>query len=303
MISLSQRTMEYSRYPQAAVQFSCYCINTAFWASLIIVCGLLKVPLSKTRLVTPLNNAIIYFFQQFAHYSVEILNRFNDIDWHIDIDGELSQQEWYLLIANHQSWLDIILLTHFATKHIPTPKFFLKRELLYVPFVGLSAWAMDMPFMQRYSRQYLLKHPEKKGQDIETTRQACEKFKTTPTTVINFVEGTRCTEQKRKNISQYQHLLPPKAGGIAFTAEALPAVADNVLDVTLGYPHNTKIMHEAMVGKLRSIVIDVKLTQLPDNCKGASFSDPETRGHFQQWLNNHWQAKDQKMAKIYSRFH
>lgn len=74
---------------------------------------------------------------------------------------------------------------------IPMPKFFLKQQLLYVPFIGMACWALDMPFMRRYSREYLLRHPHKRGQDLATTRRSCEKFRAVPTTVVNYVEGTR----------------------------------------------------------------------------------------------------------------
>ncbi len=298
MTSASQTNTAYAQYPVGFVHFLSQCGNTAFWASLIIVFGILKVPLANTKAVKPVNQLITYFFQQFARFSIGLFNRFNDIDWHINVDGELSQDQWYLLISNHQSWADIMILTDFSRHKIPCPKFFLKQQLLYVPFVGLSAWAMDMPFMQRYSRQYLEKHPEKKGQDIETTRKACEKYKSTPTTIINFVEGTRCTEAKRKDISHYDNLLPPRAGGIAFTSEAIPAVTKHILDVSIVYPDTQHVMQDLVFGRVKSIVIDVRVLSLPDNCKGNSFSDPETRDKFQTWLNAHWKNKDQRISVL-----
>lgn len=90
-------------------------------------------------------------------------------------------------------------------------KFFLKKELIWVPFLGLAWWALDFPFMKRYSRKFLAANPHLAGKDLESTKKACEKFKHTPVSVMNFVEGTRFTPEKhqRKN-SPYAHLLPPR---------------------------------------------------------------------------------------------
>ena len=303
MISIREHSSEYVRYPYAMVHFSCHCINVAFWASLIIVCGLIKVPLAKTPYVLPINQLITFFFEQFAKYSVALLNQFNDIEWQINIKGNVSKEQWYLLISNHLSWADILILTNFARERIPTPKFFLKKELLFVPFVGLSAWAMDMPFMQRYSRHYLAKHPEKRGQDIETTRKACEKFKSTPTTIINFVEGTRGTEQKRQATdSPYRHLLSPKAGGIAFAMHAIPALTQNVIDVTIVYPYNNEPMPDAIKGKLKAVAIDIEVTKVPESINNDYFACQHARSQFQHWLNMQWQRKDQKIARLKQRF-
>ena len=46
--------------------------------------------------------------------------------------------------------------------------------------------------------EYLLRNPQKRGQDLHTTRRSCAKFKHIPTTVVNYVEGTRFTDQKTR---------------------------------------------------------------------------------------------------------
>lgn len=117
---------------------------------------------------------------------------------------------------------------------IPMPKFFLKQQLLYVPFIGMACWALDMPFMRRYSREYLLRHPHKRGQDLATTRRSCEKFRAVPTTVVNYVEGTRFNTQKQQRSGVgYQHVLQPKTGGIAYTLAAMGEQFEHIIDVTL----------------------------------------------------------------------
>jgi 1-acyl-sn-glycerol-3-phosphate acyltransferase len=146
----------------------------------------------------------------------------------IEVTGEqnLAPREWYMVLSNHQSWSDIVVLQMVFNKRIPLLKFFIKKELIWVPLLGIAWWALDFPFLKRFSSEFLKEHPEMKGKDIEITRKACEKFKYTPVSVMNFVEGTRFTPSKhsRQN-SPYKNLLKPKAGGTGFVFSAMEHVS------------------------------------------------------------------------------
>ena len=109
----------------------------------------------------------------------------------------LETRQWYLVVSNHRSWVDILVLQSIFNRRIPFLKFFLKRELIWVPLLGLAWWALDFPFMRRYSSDFLARHPHLRGKDLEATRRACERFRRMPTSVMNFVEGTRFTDAKR----------------------------------------------------------------------------------------------------------
>lgn len=275
-------------------------LNLAFFASSIILLGLVKLLLPAfiaRRYFAPLMNIMLFGF---GKTSVMFIRLFNNVDIVYSIEGQLSKEKWYLIVANHLSYLDIILLINFACHRIPAPKFFLKRELIWMPFVGLGAWALDMPFMRRYSQSYLEKHPEKRGDDIETTKRSCQKFKRTPTTVINFVEGTRFTSAKHSEKgSNYQHLLPPKAGGVAFTLATMGDLFTNILDISLLYPDNTRHpMMEMLCGNMTKIIIHVDILPVPEQTEGDYFSDDDFRGRFQKWLNALWAKKDAKIQQL-----
>lgn len=274
--------------------------NLAFWALLIIALGLVKFVIPSKTLHRVLSPVMHLLMGCFGKLSVVLIKLFNPIKIEYNIKGELDEESWYLLIANHLSYLDIILLIEFAAFRIPAPKFFLKQELIWLPFVGLGAWALDMPFMRRYSREYLQKHPEKKGTDIDTTRKSCEKFKTMPTTVINFVEGTRYTPSKHKvKQSPFAQLLPPKAGGIAFTLATMGDLFTSMLDVTLLYPDNSRHPMIAMLsGQMRRVIIDVEVIDIPQEAKGDYYNDKSYRAQFQTWLNGLWEAKDKRIAQL-----
>ncbi|MFC3093639.1 acyltransferase [Alteromonas sediminis] len=282
------------------VHTSLQIINLALWALIVFFLGLIKllipIALIRKHLLFLMNSAMFAF----GIISVRLIKVFNDLDIDYRISDELSEEQWYLLIANHLSYLDIILLIEFSANRIPAPKFFLKRELIWLPFVGIAAWALDMPFMRRFSKAYLEKHPHLRGKDIETTRRSCEKYKDTPTTIINFVEGTRFTTQKHKQKnSPFSHLLPPKAGGIAFTLAAMSNLFTHILDVSLAYPENAQHpMMDMLSGNMKKIIVDVTQLPIPDHVGGDYFNDEGYRSLFQNWLNDIWIAKNERIRAM-----
>nr|WP_026376829.1 acyltransferase [Aestuariibacter salexigens] len=275
-------------------------VNLALWAILVISFGLIKLIIPFKPLTRVLNTVMNFCMLAFGKCSVFFIRLFNPVTFDYRVHGEIRRRGWYLMMANHLSYLDIILLIEFSSGRIPAPKFFLKKELIWLPFVGLGAWALDMPFMRRYSSAYVTKNPHLKGKDIETTRRYCEKFKAHPTTVINFVEGTRFTYHKhRSKRSPYQFLLPPKAGGIAFTLAAMGELFTNILDVTLYYPDNTAHPMLAMLsGAMRRICLDVNIVEVDNNVIGDYFNDEHFKQAFQGWLNNKWHDKDTVIEQL-----
>ncbi|EOC1349409.1 acyltransferase [Cronobacter dublinensis] len=226
------------------------------------------------------------------------------LTWEVQGLEGLNKKSWYLLISNHHSWADIVVLCVLFRKHIPMNKYFLKQQLGWVPFIGLACWALDMPFMRRYSRSYLLRHPERRGKDVETTRRSCEKFRHHPTTIVNFVEGSRFTEEKKIQLrSPFRHLLPPKAAGIAMALNVLGKQFDKLLNVTLCYPQNNRTpFYDMLSGKLTRIVVRVDLLPLEASLHGDYVNDKNFKRRFQQWLNGLWNDKDAELEAIYQTY-
>jgi 1-acyl-sn-glycerol-3-phosphate acyltransferase len=271
-------------------------ISLAFWGSLVILFGLLKLILPIPSVQNVLLSIMHRLYFAFGIFSVAILKAFNSIEIRIEIDEALSKQKWYLITANHISYLDIILLVDFCAPRIPPPKFFLKKDLIWLPFVGLAAWALDMPFMRRYSQDFVKKNPHLRGKDIETTKRYCERYRDKPTTVINFVEGTRFTPNKhRLRKSPFSHLMRPKAGGIAFTLSAMGELFSNILDITIAYPNSQHPMMDMLCGRMTTIVIDVTTLPVTNALIGDYFNNSEFQNRFQQWLNELWERKNARM--------
>jgi 1-acyl-sn-glycerol-3-phosphate acyltransferase len=238
-----------------------------------------------------------------ASVNAGILALTNQIQWQVEGETDLDNQSWYLLLSNHRSWADIVVLCCVFKDRIPMPKFFLKQQLLYVPFLGLACLALDMPFMRRYSREYLLKNPDKRGQDLATTRRSCEKFRHIPTTIVNYVEGSRFRPQHRiTKPTPYKHLLPPKSGGIAYTLAAMGDQFSHIIDVTLAYPDNiTHPFKDMLMGRMKRIVVKIRVLPVDESVRGDYFNDKRYKRSFQRWLGSLWEEKDKELDKIYEK--
>ncbi|MEP4465852.1 acyltransferase, partial [Marinobacter alexandrii] len=207
---------------------------------------------------------------------------------------------WYFVTCNHQSWADIPAIQYVLNSRIPLLKFFLKKELIWVPFLGIAWWALDFPFMHRHSKEQIAKRPELKGKDVAATQAACEKFRYTPVTVFNFMEGTRFTPSKHQHQnSPYTYLLKPRAGGTAFVLQAMGEIIHTMLDVTIVYPDGKAGFWDYLCGRIRRIVIDVRTREIPPRFLGMDYeNDREMRKDFQQWISEIWADKDARIEAL-----
>lgn len=276
-----------------------YFFNTLFWFMPVLGLALLKllVPLNAWR--TGCNRLL----DGCAGYWIGFNNLIQQtlLKTRFEVVGldNASLNQWYMVVANHQSWVDILVLQRVFNQKIPFLKFFLKKELIWIPFLGLAWWALDFPFMRRYSKKLLEKKPYLKGKDIETTRQACAKFHHMPVSVMNFVEGTRFTAHKHdKQAVPYRHLLHPRAGGIAFTLAAMDGRLHQLVDVTIGYPGGIPSFWDFMCGRVGTIRVRVRFLPITQHLVGDYFNDPVFQHDFQQWLNGIWRDKDQTLSQL-----
>lgn len=207
----------------------------------------------------------------------------------------------YVVIANHQCWADVMLLCHVIEPQLPFPRYFIKEQLRWLPVVGLACWALDFPFMKRHSRAEIEKNPALRTRDMETVRRSCAVFRDQPVSVVNFAEGTRSNAAKRKAAnSPYRALLPPKAGGTAFTLNAMHGVLDGVLDLTFAYVNQPEPKFwDVLSGRVPEIVIRMRRLDVPsDLLVGDYIQDPDYRARFKRWLDQLWAEKDAEVAAL-----
>lgn len=273
--------------------------TTSFLFIPVLFIGLFKLIPNKTwqTLCTRAIDSIVTFWCGINNYYVDNVQK---LDMQVTGLEGISKKEWYLVLANHQSWLDIVILQRVFNKKIPVLKFFIKDSLKWVPLLGFSWWAMGCPFMKRYSREYLAKNPHKKGRDILSTNKAIATFKRSPASIMNFVEGTRFTLcKKAQQSSPYSHLLKPKAGGISFIINAMGQQINSLLDVTIVYPEKNHSLWDFLCHRVKSVTINVRTIPIPNQfTSGQLIDDPHTQNEFKNWLNQHWFEKDQLIASL-----
>ena len=218
----------------------------------------------------------------------------------VEGDHALRRDGHYLVLANHQSWVDIPVLQKVFNRRIPLLRFFLKSQLFWIPLMGLAWWALDFPFMKRYSRAALARRPELAGRDVEATRRACVRFREIPVAVMNFIEGTRFTEAKHAaQGSPYRFLLRPKAGGVAFVLHAMGDGLQSILDVTLVYPDGRPDFADLLADRIGTVHVEVRERPIPAEFTTGDYQgDAVFRARFQAWMNAIWADKDASIARL-----
>ena len=245
------------------------------------------------------NRRLVRIAESWIGVNSALIRRATRTRFEIDLPDGLRRDASYLVLSNHQSWVDIPVLQHVFNRRIPLLRFFLKQELIWVPLLGVAWWALDFPFMKRYSKEQLARRPELAGTDTDATRRACEKFRQIPVSVMNFVEGTRFTAEKHARGSPHRFLLRPKAGGVAFVLDAMGNALHGVLDVTLVYPAGKPTVWDLVCNRLPAVRVHARQLAVPAVAIGADYeSDAEFRAKFQAWINTLWAEKDERIAQM-----
>lgn len=275
-------------YTLNVLVFPLYIISTSCLARIL--------PTKRTRLwlETQVQNAPI----PWTFFNTAIQRISNKGKVHAQIEGEIIADQSYLVIANHQTWIDILVLYQVFCGRMPPMKFFMKKQLLWsLPVAGLACKLMGYPFLERHSRAEIKKHPELKNKDIETTRKACQQFSRFSSSLMNFVEGTRFTQTKHeRQDSPFKHLLKPKAGGISLVLAEMPQIA-GVIDATIYYDTDSLGFWDYLCGRFRSIHVHARVLPITPDLIGNYYEDREFRTHIQSWLNTVFEEKDKRLEQ------
>ena len=229
-------------------------------------------------------------------------------DWRINLPDDIHINGKYLLVSNHQSWVDTSIVQYIGEKRLPLTRFFTKFELIYIPIVGQAFYFLDFPMMRRHSKEAIAKNPALKGKDIEEAKRACALLKDKPFTLLNYLEGTRFTKAKQaQQKSPYTHLLKPRAGGLSLAISALGEDIDGILDMTIVYPDGVPSYGDLWKGNIKRLGVDLRYIDIPDALfesikQGGYENDEDTKAQMFDWVEQVWRQKDERISTMLADF-
>ncbi|QOD12395.1 acyltransferase [Psychrobacter sp. 28M-43] len=229
-------------------------------------------------------------------------------DWRINLPDDIHTNGKYLLVSNHQSWVDTSIVQYIGEKRLPLTRFFTKFELIYIPIVGQAFYFLDFPMMRRHSKEAIAKNPALKGKDIEEAKRACALLKDKPFTLLNYLEGTRFTKAKQaQQKSPYTHLLKPRAGGLSLAISALGEDIDGILDMTIVYPDGVPSYGDLWKGNIKRLGVDLRYIDIPDALfesikQGGYENDEDTKAQMFDWVEQVWRQKDERISTMLADF-
>lgn len=291
---------------RAVLAFLVIVVSTLLHGALLLLSAVFKVLVPEGRA----RQAVRHWLTRIAESWIGVNNALLSLDrsttWDVSLPGGLDHEGCYLVVSNHQSWVDILVLQRCLNRRLPLLRFFLKRQLFWVPVLGLCWWALDFPFMRRATREQLERNPELRGRDLESARKACELFRDVPVAMMSFPEGTRRKGGKATSNDEYHHLLRPKAGGLGQVIYALGDQLDACADVTIGYETDgVEGQPPGFWGLLRGdidrIRVTLRLRRIPAELVGKDFTtDQEARMRLQAWISRIWSEKDALLDEWFS---
>ena len=112
--------------------------NTVVHVPFLMVAALLKA-LMPWRGARRLWNAVLMAIAaSWIGVNTTLLGLLSSLRIDASIEAQLDLRGHYLVLANHQSWVDIPVLQAIFNRRIPLLRFFLKSQLFWVPLLGLA---------------------------------------------------------------------------------------------------------------------------------------------------------------------
>ncbi|KAK7725145.1 hypothetical protein SLS57_004058 [Botryosphaeria dothidea] len=221
------------------------------WLGHLLAVDLILSLLLPLKWVAP--NAVYNASSVLAHsvwaWIQTIFTRINhaDIVLSTNCPGGLPRGESAVVVANHVAWSDFYMIQEAASRAsmLGRCRWFAKRSLRWVPFLGWGLWAMGMPLV---SRKWATDRAE-----LERVFRGIVS-KRWPVWLIAYSEGTRLTPSRHAAAAAFceragkpppsPYTLVPRPRGFIATVNALRGTPHvrAVLDVTIAYARGREFM-------------------------------------------------------------
>ena len=214
-------------------------------------------------------------------------------------ESSFDRDDWCLGVSNHQSWADILIILSASNYKMPNLRFFMKRELSWIPFVFLANKNLNMPFVNRHKKSEIQSDPNLRFVDYDITIKSCKRLRRAPSTICSYAEGTRFTKKKHSlQKSPYKNLLIPKIGGLATALSALPEVKF-LIDFTIVYKSDNRSAWSFLKGDMADVKVKVTKHLIPEHLKNKNYlKDEKYRKEFKEWFELIWVQKDTEIENL-----
>ncbi len=270
-------------HSKALLSLAVVSLNLAFWCLPVMLLGAVKWMIPSLR--APADSALEWVYRAALWIDDRWLKNVMGLRWKAPSLG-LSSGENVIVVSNHASWADILIIQSIVVRQGPVLKFLAKRELTFIPIFGVILWAFDFPILRRGAGERELES-ERRRRDLGAIEEACRILETRPAALLCFAEGTRFDEAKRRDRSSpFTHLLAPKVGGLSALLDALSGNGLRILDLTIEYPRPPSFW-AFLAGETEAIGIDAELIDARDV--------PRERDARRAWLFERWAIKDEQI--------
>lgn len=274
--------------------------NLAFWIVPVTLLALFKLAVPVSKLKDLSYRTMVWIYGTAVRTNDFLLFKLmgNTLDFRgTDI---LEKDKNSLILSNHRSWADILILQSILNRRTPPIRFIVKRELIFMPIVGLICWAYEYPFVRRRSLKFGKGKDSKTKSDLNTIRSKIDKMSATNLSLINFVEGTRFNILKsERHASPFKHLLNPHVGGLFNILKNYWDRLDQVLNFTIVYQCQSPIFWNLLGGRCRRVILDLQKIEMKDILLRLRADEGDLNFmELSEWLRGLWLEKDLKIDKI-----
>lgn len=263
--------------------------------------GLLPLSVLAPTWTYHLSSAIA---QSVWHAIQLIFTRTNHANITVSGTEQLRFGESAIVVSNHVGWTDFYMIQELALQcgMLGRCRWFAKRQLKWVPFLGWGLWAMGMPLV---SRKWTADQRE-----MDRVFHGILK-RQWPVWLISFSEATRYTASKRQEAERWceannrslgQHLLYPRTKGFTACVQKLRQAphVKAVYDVTIAYANRDEI--------LQSPPTFWQTLSTPDLNRDWRFyvhvdrfdleQLPSQEDELAKWLEQRWVQKGERLERL-----
>ncbi len=227
-------------------------------------------------------------------------------EWHqasISFSGDsLPSGESAVVLCNHGSWSDFYLIQSLARRSgmLGRCRYFVKKSLAYVPFLGPAFLAVRMVMVSRnWTRDQTT---------LEQTFGGIKRYRY-PIWLISFVEGTRMTPKKLVKSNEdarsrggkpLAHVLQPRTKGFIATLRGLrDSHVKYVYDFSIAYASKDKFLQPPTVWETLGISRLDQHFRFHVHVRRWAIADlPSSETALAAWLEEQWVEKDHRLAEI-----